>query len=150
MATDDPEGWLYLEKTARHAGEDGDVFLLTDLKGVNELEVNALQRASQVALQMSTREGFGLTVSEALWKGVPVVGRKVGGIPLQVIDESTGFLVNTVTQAAEKTLYLLNHPEDARMMGLRGREHVKKNFLIVEHLKDHLELFNELLQPQAG
>ena len=78
MATDDPEGWLYFEKAARHAGEDCDIHLLTDLKGVGDIEVNAFQRASDVALQLSTREGFGLTVTEALWKGVPVVARKVG------------------------------------------------------------------------
>lgn len=146
MATDDPEGWLYLEKTARHAGEDPDIHLLTDLKGVNELEVNAFQRAAQVTLQLSTREGFGLTVAEALWKGVPVVGRKVGGIPLQIIDGQTGFLVDTVEQAAEKTLYLLKHPTEAKQMGANGKEHVRKNFLIVGHLKDHLRLFMELIQ----
>ena len=148
MATDDPEGWLYLEKTARHAGEDPDVHLLTDLKGVNDLEVNAFQRASQVALQMSTREGFGLTVTEALWKGVPVIGRKVGGIPLQIIDGQTGYLVETVEQAAEKTLYLLKHMGEARQMGQKGKEHVKNNFLIITHLKDHLRLFSELVHPE--
>ncbi len=145
MATDDPEGWLYLEKTARHAGEDGDIHILTDLKGVNDLEVNAFQRASQVVLQMSTREGFGLSVTEALWKGVPVVGRKVGGIPLQIIDNVNGYLVDTVEQAAAKTLYLLQHPQEAKVMGVKGKEHVRRNFLIVGHLKKHLELFGELL-----
>lgn len=145
MATDDPEGWLYFEKAARHAGEDSDIHLLTDLKGVKDLEVNALQRASQVVLQMSTREGFGLTVTEALWKGVPVIGRRVGGIPLQVIDNVNGFLVDTVNQAVEKTLYLLNNAEEAKRLGVNGREHVRKNFLIVRHLKDELRLFTELL-----
>ena len=149
MATDDPEGWLYLEKTARHAGEDSDIYLLTDLKGVNDLEVNAFQRASQVALQMSTREGFGLSVTEALWKGVPVVGRKVGGIPLQVIDGVNGYLVETVEQAASKTLYLLQHPDEAKQMGANGKEHVRRNFLVVGHLRDHLKLFTELIDPYA-
>ncbi len=148
MATDDPEGWLYLEKTARHIGEDPDVHLLTDLKGVNELEVNAFQRASQVALQMSTREGFGLTVSEALWKGVPVVGRKVGGIPLQIVEGQTGFLVDTVEQAAEKTLHLLKHPDEATQMGINGKEYVRKNFLVTVHLRDQLRLFAELVQQK--
>ena len=106
MAKDDPEGWLYFEKTARHAGIDPNIHFLTDLKGVTDLEVNAFQRASTVALQMSTREGFGLTVSEAMWKGIPVVGRNVGGIPLQIVHESTGFLVQTDSEAAEKTIYL--------------------------------------------
>ncbi len=145
MATDDPEGWLYLEKTARHAGEDPDVHLLTDLKGVKDLEVNAFQRASQVVLQMSTREGFGLTVAEALWKGVPVVGRKVGGIPLQIIDGSNGFLIDTVDQAAEKTISLLKNRDMAMKMGANGKEYVKENFLSISHLKDVLTLFNDLL-----
>ncbi len=144
MAQDDPEGWLYFEKTARHAGEDEDIHLLTDLKGVKDLEVNAFQRASQVVLQMSTREGFGLTVSEALWKGVPVVGRNVGGIPLQIVDGSDGFLVETIAEAAEKTIYLLNHRDEAKLMGANGREYVRNNFLIINNLREYLELFRDL------
>ncbi len=134
MATDDPEGWLYFEKTARHAGDDDDIHLLTDLKGVRDLEVNAFQRASQVALQMSTREGFGLTVSEALWKGVPVVGRNVGGIPLQIVNGSDGFLIEIVAEAAEKTIYLLKHQDEARLMGHNGKEYLRNNFLIINNL----------------
>jgi trehalose synthase len=111
------------------------------------LEVNAFQRASQVALQMSTREGFGLTVTEALWKGVPVVARKVGGIPLQIHDGNNGFLVETVEQAAEKTLYLLRHKDEARRMGSVGEEFVRKNFLLVTSLKDHLVFLRDLQQP---
>jgi trehalose synthase len=145
MANDDPEGWTYFEKTARHAGDDNDVFLLTDLKGVKDIEVNALQRASQVMLQMSTREGFGLSVTESLWKGVPVVARGVGGIPLQIANGSNGYLINTVNEAAEKTIYLLNHKDEAKQMGDKGKEHVKNNFLIVNDLKDYLRLFTELL-----
>jgi trehalose synthase len=144
MAPDDPEGWVYYERTARHAGEDYDIHLLTDLIGVGNLEVNAFQRATDVALLKSIREGFGMTVTEALWKRVPVVGGNVGGIPLQVIDGVTGFLVNTVEEAAEKTLYLLRNPEEAKKMGERGREHVLKNFLITKHLKDYLSLFIQL------
>ena len=144
MAPDDPEGWVYYEKTARHAGEDYDIHLLTDIIGVGILEVNAFQRATDVALLKSLREGFGMTVTEALWKEIPVVGGNVGGIPLQVIDGVTGFLVNTVEEAAEKTLYLLRNPEEAREMGEKGREHVLKNFLITKHLKDYLKLFVRL------
>jgi len=144
MATDDPEGWLYFEKTARHAGDDEDIHLLTDINGVKNLEVNAIQRASNVVLQMSTREGFGLTVAEAMWKNVPVVGRNVGGIPLQIIDGVNGFLVETVSEAAEKTIYLLKHPDEAKSMGTKGREHVRSNFLIVNNLKDYLKLFKDL------
>ncbi len=144
MATDDPEGWLYFERTARHAGEDPDIHLLTDLKGVGDLEVNAFQRASDVTLLKSLREGFGLTVTESLWKEVPVVGGNVGGIPLQIIDGKTGFLVNTTAEAAEKTLYLLKHPQEAKEMGKKGKEHVKENFLITRHLKEYLKLFLRL------
>jgi trehalose synthase len=144
MALDDPEGWVYYERTARHAGEDYDIHLLTDLIGVKNLEVNAFQRATDVTLLKSIREGFGMTVTEALWKQVPVVGGNVGGIPLQVIDGITGFLVNTVEETAEKTLYLLRKPEKAREMGKRGREQVLRNFLITKHLKDYLNLFIRL------
>jgi trehalose synthase len=149
MAPDDPEGWLYLEKTARHAGEDSDIHFLTDLKGVGKREVNAFQRASHVVLQMSTREGFGLTVAEALWKGVPVVGRKVGGIPLQIVDGENGFLVDTVEQAAERTLCLLKNKEMAKQMGTKGKEHIRQNFLIISQLRDYLHLFDELLRKSA-
>jgi len=144
MAKDDPEGWTYYEKTVRHAGEDYDIHFLTDLIGVGDIEVNAFQRAADVALQKSLREGFGLSVTEALWKGVPVVGGNVGGIPIQIMDGVNGFLVSTVQEAAEKTIYLLRHPEEAKRMGERGREHIRKRFLITRHLKDYLKLFIDL------
>ncbi len=144
MAKDDPEGWNYYEKTARHAGDDRDIHLLTDLKGVGDIEVNAFQRASNVVLQKSTREGFGLTVTEALWKEVPVIGGNVGGIPLQIIHGENGFLVNNVQETAEKTLYLLKHPTEAKKMGAKGKEHILKNFLITRHLEDYLKLFSAL------
>lgn len=144
MAPDDPEGWIYFERTARYAGADYDIHLLTDLVGVHDIEVNAFQRASNVVLQKSLREGFGLTISEALWKGVPVLGGNVGGIPLQVIRDVTGFLVNNVEDTAEKTIYLLKHPEIAKEMGEKGREHVRENFLITRHLEDYLKLFIRL------
>ena len=145
MANDDPEGWTYFEKTARHAGDDDDIHLLTDFKGVKDLEVNAFQRASQVMLQMSTREGFGLSVTESLWKGIPVVARNVGGIPLQVVNGTNGFLIDDIAQAAEKTIYLLNHRDEAQQMGKNGREYVKNNFLIVNDLKGYLKIFTDLL-----
>jgi trehalose synthase len=144
MARDDPEGWTYYEKTARHAADDLDIHLLTDLKGVGDIEVNAFQRASDVILQKSLREGFGLSVTEALWKEVPVVGGNVGGIPLQVIDGVNGFLVNNVQEAAERTLYLLKHLAEAKKMGTKGKEHVLKNFLITRHLEDYLKLLVSL------
>jgi trehalose synthase len=144
MAKDDPEGWTYYEKTARHAADDLDIHLLTDLKGVGDIEVNAFQRASNVVLQKSLREGFGLSVTEALWKEVPVVGENVGGIPLQIIDGVNGFLVNNVQEAAKRTLYLLKHPTEAKKMGAKGKEHILKNFLITRHLEDYLKLLASL------
>jgi trehalose synthase len=148
MATDDPEGWIYLEKTARHAGEDQDIHFLTDLKGVKEHEVNAFQHASQVVLQMSTREGFGLTVAEALWKGVPVVGRRVGGIPLQIIDGENGYLVDTTEQAAERTIHLLKNRDLATKMGVNGKEYVRENFLILCQLRDYMVLLNSFVEEE--
>jgi trehalose synthase len=121
-----------------------DISLLTDLKGVGAIEVNAFQRASNVVLQKSTREGFGLSVTEALRKGVPVVGGNVGGIPLQVITGVNGFLVNNIQEAAEKTLYLLKHPAEAKKMGAKGKEHVLKNFLITRHLENYFRLLSSL------
>jgi trehalose synthase len=142
MAKDDPEGWTYYEKTARHAGDDYDIHLLTNLNGVGDIEVNAFQRASNVILQKSTREGFGLSVTEALWKEVPVVGGNVGGIPLQVINGENGFLINSVEEAAERTLFILRNPAEAARMGKEGKDHVLKNFLITRHLEDYLRLLN--------
>ncbi|AHF81302.1 trehalose synthase [Thermococcus paralvinellae] len=146
MAHDDPEGWIYFEKVLRKVGEDYDVKILTNLIGVHAREVNAFQRASDVVLQMSTREGFGLTVSEAMWKGKPVIGRAVGGIKLQVVDGETGFLIKTVDEAVEKTLYLLKHPGVAREMGKKAKERVKENFLITRHLERYLDLFSSFIQ----
>ena len=144
MASDDPEGWVYYDRTVRHAGEDFDIHVLHNFHGVGNREVNAFQAMSDVVIQKSTREGFGLVVTEALWKGTPVVGGNVGGIPLQVLDGETGFLVDSVETCAEKTLYLLQHPDEARRMGEQGREHVRKNFLSTRHLRDYLQLFTDL------
>jgi trehalose synthase len=144
MASDDPEGWYYLDKTTRHAGEDYDIYILHNFHGVGALEVGAFQTVSDVVIQKSTREGFGLVVTEGLWKGKPVVGGNVGGIPLQVIDGETGFLVDSSKACGEKTLYLLQHPEESARMGEAAREHVRRNFLTTRHLADYLRLFNEL------
>ena len=146
MASDDPEGWYYLDMTTRRAGEDDDIFILHNFHGVGGYEVGCFQTASDVVIQKSTREGFGLVVTEALWKEKPVIGGNVGGIPLQVIEGETGFLVDTVEECAAKTLHLLQNPEDAQSMGKAAREHVRKNFLITRHLKDYLSLFNTMAQ----
>jgi len=144
MANDDPEGWEYYEKTARHAGEDYDIYLLSNLNGVGNLEVNAFQRASDVIIQKSLREGFGLVITEALWKGKPVVAGNVGGIPLQVDNRRTGYLVGDISECAKRVIHLLKDLEIAKKMGISGKEYVRKNFLITRLLKDYLSSFNSL------
>ncbi len=148
MANDDPEGWEYLSRTQEHAGDDPDIHLLS-FESNNDLEVNALQTYSDVVIQKSVREGFGLVVTEAMWKGQAVVGGAVGGIPLQVIDGQTGFLVRSVEQCAEKVLFLLRNRDEAKAMGASAKEHVRKNFLTPRHLRDYLELFKKLSIHEA-
>src|SRR5690606_7938260 len=109
-------------------------------------EVNAFQRASDVIIQKSLREGFGLTVTEGLWKGRPVVGGETGGIPLQIQDGQNGFLVDSVEACAERTRWLLEHPDEASQMGARGREHVREHFLSTRELEDHLQLMARALK----
>lgn len=146
MASDDPEGWEYYERTARHAGEDFDIHLLHNLKRCGNLEVNAFQVASDVVVQKSLREGFGLVVTEALWKGKPVVASNVGGIPLQVIDGKTGFLVDSVQKCAEGCIKLLKNRELNEKMGAEAKEHVRKNFLTTRNIEDYLNLMIKLME----
>jgi len=144
MAADDPEGVEYHRKAVAHAAGDPDVFILSNLNGVGNADVNAFQTAADVVVQKSTREGFGLTVSEGLWKARPVVAGNVGGIPMQVQDGKSGFLVGSVEECAEKLLVLLKDSGLRREMGLAGREHVRRNFLSTRHLADYLRLFSRL------
>ncbi|MDQ6748851.1 MAG: glycosyltransferase [Candidatus Dormibacteraeota bacterium] len=141
MATDDPEGWGYFERTVRRAGEDYDIHILSNIHGVGHMEVNAFQRASEVVIQKSLREGFGLTISEALWKQRPVVAGNVGGIPLQVQDGVSGFLVDSVADCSARVIQLLQQPELAEAMGRAGQEHVRQHFLITRYLRDYLRIF---------
>jgi len=140
MAHDDPEGWHYLEVTERHRADDPDIFLLSNVQGVGNLEVNAFQRDSTVVLQKSLREGFGLTGSEALWKGAPVIGGNVGGIRLQIEDGEDGFLVEGAEECAERMLRLLGDPDELARMGRRGHEIVRERFLTFRELRDTLEM----------
>jgi trehalose synthase len=139
-ASDDPEGSAVLAEVREAAGSDRDVFIL-ELPPSAPLEVNALQRASTVVIQKSLREGFGLTVAEALWKKKPVVASAVGGIPTQVIHKHTGLLAHSVEGTAYQIRFLLAHPEIARRLGEQGHEHVRENFLITGNLKRYLTLF---------
>jgi trehalose synthase len=143
-ATDDPEGAAVLQEVMDEAGEDPDVIVL-NLPPWSALEINALQRASTIVVQKSIKEGFGLTVTEALWKNKPVIAGAVGGIPTQVIHKLTGVLVHSVEGCAYQIRYLLTHPDFAAQMGRNGREHAKENFLMTSNLKRYLLLFQIML-----
>ena len=144
MATDDPEGWDYFNATVAHAQGDPDIHILNNLNNVGAIEVNAFQSHCDVVIQKSTREGFGLTVTEAIWKGRPVIGGNVGGIPLQVSDGETGFLVSSVEECAQRSLEILQDPGLGRRLGLAGKESVRRRFLMPRLLRDWLELFDQL------
>jgi trehalose synthase len=139
-ASDDPEGAIVLKEVLREADNDPDIKVI-ELPAWAPLEVNALQRASTIVIQKSLREGFGLTVSEALWKKKPVVASAVGGIPIQIIHKHTGLLAHSVEGTAYQIRFLLSHPEIAAKLGEHGHQHVKENFLITQKLKRYLTLF---------
>ncbi len=139
-ASDDPEGSRVLEEVRNEAGSDADIHIL-ELPAASPLEVNALQRASTIVIQKSLREGFGLTVAEALWKKKPVVAAAVGGIPLQVIHKHTGLLAHSVEGTAYQIRFLLAHPHIGRRLAEQGHEHVRENFLITGNLRRYLTLF---------
>jgi trehalose synthase len=139
-APDDPEGAIVLKEVLHESESDPDIKVL-DLPAFAPLEVNALQRASTIVIQKSLREGFGLTVSEALWKKKPVVASAVGGIPSQVIHKQTGLLAHSVEGTAYQIRFLLSHPDIAAKLGEAGYQHVKENFLITKKLKRYLTLF---------
>ena len=145
-ATDDPEGMQVLEEVKARALEDPDIHVL--LLPQNDIEINALQRASDVIVQKSIKEGFGLTVSEALWKGKPVVASNVGGIPLQITHKYSGLLCHSVEGAAFAIKQLLSSPGYARRLGENGKEHVRNNFLITRHVRDYMLLFLSLYHPE--
>jgi trehalose synthase len=144
MATDDPEGWEFFQKTFEYADSDPDIKILNNLNNVGAIEVNAFQSQSDVVLQKSIREGFGLTVTEALWKVRPVVAGNVGGIPLQITDGESGYLVDSPAEAAERSLEILRDPALGKFLGRKGKEHARAHFLTPRLLRDWLELFTDL------
>ena len=144
MATDDPEGWEFFQRTFQHADGDPDIKILNNLNNVGAIEVNAFQSQADVVIQKSIREGFGLTVTEALWKGRPVVAGKVGGIPLQITDGVSGFLVTSPDDTAQRTTEILRDPELAKRLGRAGKEHTRERFLTPRLLRDWLQLFTDL------
>ena len=139
-AADDPQGGMVLKEVEEAAGDDPDVHVL-NLPPWSALEINALQRGSTIVVQKSLKEGFGLTVTEALWKKKPVVASAVGGIPLQIIHKFTGMLSHSVEGTAFQIRFLLSNPEVARRLGEQGHEHVKNNFLITSNLRNYISLF---------
>jgi len=142
-ATDDPEGEIVLKEVKEYASDDPDIYILL-LPPFSDRDINALQRASTIVLQKSLKEGFGLTVSEAMWKGKPVIGGAAGGIPLQIIHGVTGFLVHSVEGTAFRIRQILNNPEMAKRMGETGREYVRNNFLITRQVRDYLSVWYSL------
>ena len=139
-ARDDPESTQVYAETERYVGDDPDIFMLTERDRVFDFEVNAFQTASEVIIQKSLREGFGLTVSEAMWKGTPVIGGDVGGIRAQIEDGQSGFLVSTVPDCAERIKALLKDRELAKKMGERGRERVRDRFLMPTLVLNYMRL----------
>jgi trehalose synthase len=145
-APDDPEGAEVLREVNEAAAADGDIHVLL-LPPFSDLEINALVRASTIVFQKSIREGFGLTVAEALWKRKPVIGGAVGGIKVQVINGVTGYLVHSPEGAAQRALQLLNDSQLCRQMGENGYQHVKQNFLLTRHVKDYMLVVLALEHP---
>jgi trehalose synthase len=146
-ANDDPEGALVLHEVQEAAADDPDIHALL-LPPFSDLEINALVRGSTIVFQKSIKEGFGLTVSEALWKSKPVIGGAVGGIKLQIVNGITGFLVHSPEGAANRAIELLSDPDLRQRLGENGRRHVKENFLITRHVRDYMLLMLALDYPR--
>jgi len=147
-ATDDPEGEVVLAETRAAAGDDADIHVLALAPDAHRT-INALQRLADVVIQKSTREGFGLTVTEAMWKGKPVIGGDVGGIRLQVIDHHTGFRVSSPEGTSLRLRYLLHQPRKIQTMGWKAREFVRENFLVTRQLREYLTLCVGMLHGAA-
>jgi trehalose synthase len=150
MAHDDPEGWEYYNQTVEYAAGDSDIFILSNLNNIGSVEVNAFQVHSAAVLQKSIKEGFGLTVTEGLWKSRPTVAGRVGGIPSQIQDGESGWLVDSVEECATACREILEAPEEARRRGQRGKEYVRQHFLTPRLLRDWLALFNRLDGNDTG
>jgi trehalose synthase len=146
MALDDPEGWDIYRRSVDATRNDPDIHIFTNLIGVGNIEVNAFQRLSRVIIQKSLREGFGLAVSEAMWKATPVVAGKAGGIPLQMADGAGGILVENLEQCAGAVRTLLRDPDRALELAERGRERVRQQFLLPRLLLNELRLMKELTE----
>jgi trehalose synthase len=144
IVKDHPEGWDFFQRTIEHASGDEDIKILNNLNNVGAIEVNAFQSQADVILQKSLREGFGLTISEALWKVRPTIAGNVGGIPLQIQDGVSGFLVNTPEECAQRSIEVLGNPELGKQLGRSGKEYVRTHFLMPRLLRDWLRIFTDL------
>jgi len=149
MAHDDPEGWEFYNQTVAYAGGDPDIYILSNLNNVGSVEVNAFQVHSKAVIQKSIKEGFGLTVTESLWKTRPTVAGRVGGIVAQIQDGETGWLVSSATECAEACIEILSDPAAARQRALKGKEYVRRHFLTPRLLRDWLVHFNDLDETGA-
>jgi len=143
-AGDDPEAWSCYQRTAAHAQGKSDIHMLWGQNGVSSPELNAFQQAATVVVQKSIREGFGLVVTEALWKGRPVVASDVAGIALQISHGETGYLARSVDDWVEAITYLLCNRDTAARIGSAGRKLVQEKFLITRCLRDYLKIFRTL------
>jgi len=150
MAHDDPEGWDYYNRTVAHAAGDPDIFILSNLNNIGSVEVNAFQVHSAAVIQKSIREGFGLTVTEALWKARPTIGGRAGGIRAQIKDGETGWLVDSSEECADACREILDDPVGVAVRGRRGKEDVRERFLMPRLLRDWLALFNQLAGNDLG
>ena len=146
LASDDPEGWGMYAAIHTEADKDDDIHVFTNLTGVGSMQVNAFQTACDVAIQKSIREGFGLVVSEALWKGIPVVAGNAGGIPMQMTGKLSNYLVNSIEECAEKVVYLLRNRKLATALGKEGKANVTRNFLMPRLIRDELSLVKRVLE----
>ena len=150
MAHDDPEGWDYYNRTVAHAAGDPDIFILSNLNNIGSVEVNAFQVHSAAVIQKSIREGFGLTVTEGLWKARPTVAGRAGGIVAQIRDGETGWLVDSPEECADACREILDGPAAAAGRARRGKEDVRQRFLMPRLLRDWLALFNRLDGNDVG
>ncbi|MBO8138968.1 MAG: glycosyltransferase [Thermosipho sp. (in: Bacteria)] len=145
MAKDDPEGWILFEDILRYAGVDPDIHFLTDLKGVGHLEVNAFQSISTIGLHTAIKEGFGLVISEMLWKMNPVVARPVGGVKVQIIDGFNGYLRNDVNELSDAIYELILDENLRKQFGVNAKKLVKEKFLTTSHLRRYLKVIKEVI-----
>jgi trehalose synthase len=145
MASDDPEGWQIYDQIMKRERQDPGLHIFTNMVGIGNVEVNAFQRLSQVVIQKSIREGFGLVVSEAMWKSTPVVAGATGGIPLQMADGVGGILVNSVEECATAVRRLLLDPSLAKELACAGKERVREHFLLPRLLLNELQLMKKMI-----